>query len=553
MPVNAGVAESAPQRKARGAFFTPAAVAEFISAWAVREATDRVLEPSAGEAEFLVAATRRLRGLSDDRDHEPAVHGVEIHGYSAQQALERVRAAGGAATVQVADFFTVAPEPTFDAVIGNPPYIRFQDFAGDMRIRARSAALQAGVALSGLSSSWAAFTVHSAQFLRPGGRLGLVLPGELMSVNYAAPVRRYLFDHFSSVELVLFDEQLFPDAETEVVLVLAGGFGHGPADHAVVRTVANAEALADPATRRRWEPRDPADKWTSGLVDSSAVAALARGAEAGDFVPLSTWGETTLGMVTGNNRYFTLAPERACELGLPDDELLPISPPGSAHLRGLELDDSGLEALGQAGKATRLFFPRDCPSPAAQRYLRAGETLDVDTAYKCRVRSPWYRVPLLPPADLLLTCMNADTPRLTTNTAGVRHLNSVHGVYLRSEVSALGRELLPLASLNSMTLLHAELVGRSYGGGILKIEPREADQWIQPSPELVAQCSADLRRVRPAVAASLRVRDLPAAVAAVDEVLFGGDEVLTAGELGAVRHAREAMALRRAVRGRRGR
>ena len=35
--------------------------------------------------------------------------------------------------------------------------------------------------------------------------------------------------------------------------------------------------------------------------------------------------------------------------------------------------------------------------------------------------------------------MNADTPRLTTNTAGVRHLNSVHGVYLRDDLAQLGR------------------------------------------------------------------------------------------------------------------
>ena len=96
----------------------------------------------------------------------------------------------------------------------------------------------------------------------------------------------------------------------------------------------------------------------------------------------------------------------------------------------------------------------------------------MDDAYKCRVRLPWWRVPLVKPADLLLTYMNADTPRLCTNRKSVYHLNSVHGVYLRKGLRQLGMDLLPLASLNSMTLLGAETVGRAYGGGMLKLEPR---------------------------------------------------------------------------------
>ena len=35
--------------------------------------------------------------------------------------------------------------------------------------------------------------VHAALFLRPGGRMALVLPAELLSVNYAAAVRKFLF------------------------------------------------------------------------------------------------------------------------------------------------------------------------------------------------------------------------------------------------------------------------------------------------------------------------------------------------------------------------
>jgi hypothetical protein len=171
----------------------------------------------------------------------------------------------------------------------------------------------------------------------------------------------------------------------------------------------------------------------------------------------------------------------------------------------------------------------------------------VHLAYKCRVRTPWYLVPLVKPADLLLTCMNADTPRLVTNRAGAHHLNSVHGVYLRDEVAALGRDLLPLAALNSVTVLHAEMVGRAYGGGVLKIEPREADRWLVPAPELIADRATELRAARRTVAALLGRGKLLDAVGVIDDALD------LATDLESVQAARHSLASRRAVRSRRAR
>jgi adenine-specific DNA methylase len=556
-------------RKARGAFFTPDALTRFITDWAVRSPTDQVMEPSAGDAAFLVEAARRLIELGNDT---PTVAGVEIHEHSVRVAQDRVAAAGGVAEITHSDFFLVPPTPTYDAVIGNPPYIRYQDFTGEARTRSRAAALGAGVALNGLASSWAAFTVQSALFLRPGGRMGLVLPAELLSVNYAAPVRQFLFDRFACIELVLFTEQVFPDAEADVVLLLADGFDQGPTDHATIHQAQHGDALQSLGVPLTWSPATPADKWTGLLVDTDALRPLRQLRESGAFTTLEHWGDTTLGMVTGNNSYFALSPARVRELGLTRTDLMRLSPPGSAHLRGLALTRHQMTALGAAGKATWLFRPGAHPSPAAQAYIQAGHTAGVDQAYKCRVRRTWYQVPLLPPADLLLTCMNADTPRLTTNTAGALHLNSVHGVYLADEYRELGRELLPLASLNSLTLLNAEMVGRSYGGGILKLEPREADVWAMPSPTHVAERADALRQVKDTVARLLRTGNLLAAVDIVDHALLldsnaptstdtpgstvtpastdasTSTSTLTSAELALVRQAHATMTARRVAR-----
>lgn len=542
------VPDTAALRKARGAFFTPEPLASFVVDWAIRSAEDTVLEPSCGEAAFLTYAVTALRRFAPLLP--PRVDGVEIHAASAAEATRLVAAAGGDPNIVVGDFFLREPTGTYSAIVGNPPYIRYQDFSGEARARSREAALRAGVNLSGLASSWAAFTVHSALMLRKGGRLGLVVPAELLSVNYAAEVRRFLLDRFRRIDLVLFTERVFAEAQEDVVLLLADGFDEGRASHMSIYQARNAAALSDTLAATTWTPVDPSDKWTPSLLSPHALRAY-NSLVGTSFTTLSAWGDTTLGMVTGNNRYFTMSPKEAQGRGIPRSELLKLSPPGSSHLRGLMLSDDAWRALGQRGSATYLFRPGDTPSEAAREYIRAGETAKVHQAYKCRVRKTWWQVPLVKPADLFLTYMNADTPRITTNAAKTLHLNSVHGVYLDAERRGLGRELLPLAALTSMTLVGAETVGRAYGGGMLKLEPREADRLPVPDPEVVEASREKLVALRPQLGSRLRYGRLVEAAKLVDDVLLVGELGMSRSDAKALREQYVALSARRSARGRR--
>jgi tRNA1(Val) A37 N6-methylase TrmN6 len=553
--------DSARRRKARGAFFTPPALCGYLARWAVRDAADRVLEPSCGEAAFLLALAEQLGVLAARVDPagpgrvEGRLDGVELHRASAVQARAVLAAAGLMTRIRVADFLEVEPEPVYDAVVGNPPYVRYQDFSGEARTRGRQAALRAGVRLTNLASSWAAFTVHAALFLRPGGRLALVLPAELLSVNYAAQVREFLMRRFARVRLVLFGERVFPGVQEEVVLLLAEGTG--PTDHCELVQVRDVDELLARGVEvagvgagvSRWRPDSTRGKWTPAMIPADALDAYAAAVDHPGLTTLHSWGETTLGAVTGNNRFFALSPQQVAGLGLDAErDLLPLSPPGSRHLRGLALTGEAWAALGEHGRATWLFRPGETPSRAASGYIRGGRADGVDTAYKCRVRTPWWRVPIVPPADLLLTYMNADTPRLTANAARVHHLNSVHGVYLRSGLRRTGAQLLPVASLNSITLLGAETVGRAYGGGMLKLEPREADLLPVPSIEAVTAARAALQRIRPVVAAELAAGQLLDAVARVDRALLVDTLGLDPAQVARLASARAVLAARRAAR-----
>ncbi len=515
-----------------------------MAEWALGEHGRRVLEPSCGEAQFLAAA----HDVVDDGRGTPELFGIELHEPSVRAARSVLKRHGATAKITHANFFEISGNHDMDAVIGNPPYVRYQLHRGEDRKLSRTAAREAGIELNELASIWAAFVVHATSFLAPGARLALVLPAELMFVNYAAPVRRMLLERFSRVHLAVFEERLFADAQEEVVLLLAEGYGQGSSTALRLHQFRNSADLQLIDEGIEHTPASTSERWTGSLVGLEAQGVLSQALASGQFSTLHGWGETSLGAVTGNNKWFTLSPAQARDLGLSPADLVRISPPGSRHLRGLELDQEHWERLGEHGGATYLFRPAALPSAAGHRMVEEGELLGVDNAYKCRVRTPWWRVPLLSVPDLFMTYMNADTPRLTTNEAAVHHINSIHGVYLGADVRELGRELLPLASLNTLSMLGAEMVGRSYGGGILKVEPREADRLPVPSPQAVAAHAQQLRDIKDTVREHLAHGRKAEATALVDAIVLEQILELEPSAIAAVSQARADMLERRKAR-----
>lgn len=134
----------------------------------------------------------------------------------------------------------------------------------------------------------------------------------------------------------------------------------------------NAGDLAIAPARRAWQPTRPQDKWTPSLLPAAALGTYSELIGGGEeFVPLETSGDTTLGMVTGNNKFFTLSPARVAELGLAPTDLLRLYPPGSRHLRGLSFTTAAWHDLGERDAATWLFRPTDEPSPAGRAHIEA--------------------------------------------------------------------------------------------------------------------------------------------------------------------------------------
>lgn len=457
--------EYCPKRS--GAYFTPGDVSEALVAWACRKPADRMIDPSCGDGQFLAL-------------HRNSV-GIEQNPVSAHRAIERAPGA----LVHEGDFFTWAIETRerFECAAGNPPFIRYQTFKGEVRRRALGLCLDLGVQFSGLASSWAPFIVATAGLLKRGGRLAFVVPAEIGHAPYAAPLLDYLVASFSTVQIIAVRRKLFPALSEDCWLLYTDGFG-GKADTIDLTVVDDfVPGRAPPKATVKIDLEDWRTVWNRRLRPY-LLPASARGLYAGTLADpqtrlLADFATVGIGYISGHNDFFHLRHSDATRLGIPSAFLQPSIRNGRA-MPDKQITKATVENWKRNDDPVLLLrLARDQEVPAAVRdYLNSSAGHEARQGYKCRNRAPWYAVPDVQIPDFVMSYMSGRNVNLVRNTAGVSCTNSVHSVRVRDQ--ALASNLLPKWT-SPFVRLSCELEGHALGGGMLKLEPREAGRIAFPS------------------------------------------------------------------------
>ena len=246
----ADAAPSDEHAKTLGAFYTDAQVADFLVWWGVRSRHDTVMDPSFGGGVFLRSACKRLVKLGGRPRKQ--VCGAEVDSNVHARIAEKLSDEFGVDRRKLfrRDFFALdaGAAGKVDAVVGNPPFIRYQRFSGETRRTALARAASCGVHLTELSSSWAPFLVHSMAMLKDGGRLAMVVPMEIGHAAYARPVLEHLARSFGKVTFLTFQKRLFPDLSEDTLLLLGEDKGSSSSQF-LLRDFAHSGLLAE--VRRR--------------------------------------------------------------------------------------------------------------------------------------------------------------------------------------------------------------------------------------------------------------------------------------------------------------
>ena len=163
-----------------GQVFTPPAVVERMLALCRNRG--RTLEPAAGDGAFLHALRAQGRDcVAIEIDPKVAPDGVLVQ-----------------------DFFDYPVTEQFDTIIGNPPYVRFQDIPQSTRKRLPMQLFDAR------SNLFLFFIEKCVRHLKPGGELVFIVPREFTKLTAARKLNAFLYEEGDITDFIeLGDAHIF--------------------------------------------------------------------------------------------------------------------------------------------------------------------------------------------------------------------------------------------------------------------------------------------------------------------------------------------------------
>jgi len=420
------------------------------------------------------------------------LYGADIDGAAADWAAHLVSQGVPAANLLSSDFLSLSPGqelPLVAAVVGNPPYVRHHRMSDLTKRRAAAVTATVGAPLTGRASLWAYFVIHSCRFIKPGGRLALLLPGAVLQADYASAVLRYVGRCFTDVLLVRVAERIFDDAAEETVVLLASNARAAPLvatdcpssfDLAEVTDLVGLEQLlarrsVSKTIGKITEPTIPGvASWKAAALPKEGWELLVKVFQHAQVTQLSEVARITLGTVTGANDFFLLSEATAQRLDVFNKTVPVVS--RSSWLTGPQLSSTGLASVSSGSRGRLLLLPRDhIASPKVRCYIEDGEIKGYQNRRKCQ-RDPWWSLVRAPIPDAFLPYTVGYPRGVALNAAAAASTNTVHQITWRGQVDSELARSWALSTWSAVGRLCSELFGRHYGGGVLKLELAEAQR-----------------------------------------------------------------------------
>jgi len=480
--------ENESVQKLRGGYYTPFEIASFICKWTFEnKIINRVLEPSCGDGIFIEA-------ISSFHKREVEVTGFEIDPYEAAKARKRGNGAYLKKSIYNEDFLAWSLRnqsqfEKFDAVVGNPPFIRYQYLPEEAQILAERIFKLFSIKFTKHTNAWVPFVIASLALLRPGGRLGMVLPSEILHIIHAQAVRSFLGHHCRNI-LIFDPQELWFEKTLQGVIILLAE-----------KKLNNAEinkGLKIIPIRGKDFLNDSPSKYTKGVqfvngktIDGKWMRALLPADKVKLFDEVSAnksvysfkeIADVDVGLVTGANQFF-LVQDKVVD----SYELKNWAHPmfgRSEHCPGIIYDHKQHYYNSKNGFPTNFLWFNEKDdlelNTGAKKYIKYGETLGLNNRYKCRIREPWYKVPSVYSTEIGMLKRAHDIPRLILNRLKAYTTDTAYRIRPR----AFKSEKLVCCFINTLTALSAELEGRHYGGGVLELVPSEIENLKIPVPNL---------------------------------------------------------------------
>ena len=466
--------ENASAEKLRGAYYTPIEIAKFILQWGINGSSDsEILEPSCGDGVFLEC-------LNNEKMAFKKITAVEFETEEANKArainLEN-------SYVRNDDFhqFCLNTSDRYDLIVGNPPFIRYQYYDSDQQILADEIFKRAGLKRTKLTNAWVTFVVGCSMLLKEQGKLGFVVPSELLQVKYAQQLRKFLETHFNKINIISFENLVFEDIQQEVVLLLCEK--NLSSEHLIEHIeVADIKGLFQLDPKRLKFPTKKidfhSDKWTYYFLDKSELNLLEK-IRCKSRSTIGSYADVEVGITTGSNDYFTV-PQSIVNIYQLNEYARPMVG-RSVQVNSLCFTKADWQTNIESGaKAMLLVFSPNAHvigNEGTKAYLASGESNKIHEGYNTSIRDQWYVIPSIKLSDALFLRRNNQYPKFVLNEANAYTTDTMHRVFIHEGVN---KKALLASYYNSLSFAFAEILGRNFGGGCLELMPSEVSDIFIP-------------------------------------------------------------------------
>jgi len=470
--------KNASKDKLRGGFYTPAPIADFILKWAFNGNSNYdILEPSCGDGVFLI-------GIKKGGFLYNSIFAAELDPEEAEKAKNH-NVKNCIVENQEFHKFCNNTEKKFDLVIGNPPFIRYQYFDKEQQNQANIIFNRAKLKYSKLTNSWVSFIVGSSLLLKETGKIGFVVPAEILQVSFAKTLRQFLAQFFNKINIVSFEKLVFPDIQQEVVLLLCEK--DKTEKHFIEHIeVPNTEELQKLDVGKLKAPKKKIDfksnKWTFYFLDQKEIDFIESIKANKSLQTMGKLAKVEVGITTGANPFFTV-PYSTVQFYRLQDFAKPMVGRSVQVSSVLFNKEDWHRNLNAEARANLLVFPKMNElngQDGAREYIAFGEEQEIHKGYKCRIRDEWQIVPSLWVSDALFVRRNNLYPKFLINKVGAYTTDTMHRVQIEEDIN---KNALVASYYNSLSLAFTEICGRSHGGGVLELMPNEVECIVIPYHE----------------------------------------------------------------------
>lgn len=467
--------KNATNQKLRGGFYTPEPIADFILKWAFNGSKGQdVLEPSCGDGVFL-------ESIKNNNFPYKSITAVELDKQEAEKSKKLKLKSTEIINTDFHEFYNES-DKKFDIVVGNPPYIRYQYFDKKQQKEAEKIFGKVNLKYSKLTNAWLSFVIGSSLLLKENGKMGFVLPAELLQVSYAKTLRNYLAHFFHKINIISFKKLVFPDIQQEVVLLLCekNGADKHLIEHLEVEDANDLKNIDITLLRSLKKEIDfQENKWTFYFLDQEEINFLEKLRKTKLVPNIKKFADVEVGITTGANNFFTVPKPTVDTFNLKEYAKPLVGRSVQVNSLIFTKDDWELNQNINA-KAHLLVFPQKkemSDNTEALKYLRIGESQNIHKGYKCRIRDEWQVIPSIKLSDALFIRRNNLYPKLIENLANAYTTDTMHRVFIKDQTNL---KAFVASFYNSLSFAFSEIVGRSYGGGVLELMPKEAEEILLP-------------------------------------------------------------------------